>query len=357
MAEATRPKHIVVVTAALLQLSCCGAPAAELTGEVRENITPSKVENSQSASSDTTTAKEALNGKSAVLPAPIDNFKLGLELMKSCSYAKALDAFNAAARENPASAEPHFARARALLGLGRRDEAYKEFKLCTLLDPSGRMEQKCKSEIYMAGLGAPLDFNNQPRTITNLDLERATTNITNQAESEIQRVQDNALSRSNSIRRMDSESMMSPYPNSSGRWFGYGRFPTSRGGYVSLSCSGNRPGMSNWVGGGTYESNATRRARELSEGARLRSEALREAATGLNENMSNRPSEYSGVYLSPHGTNLFVRNYVNFEPVRPEPPEALEAKALSLAEDRKLTNSEKLVSRNMPGGRSRRRYK
>ena len=350
----TRSTLNVALFVVMLQIGCLSASAAELAGEISE--TKGRPETTQSSAD--ASATSGLVSKARVEDAtvkPIDAFQQGKEFMKSCRYDKALEAFNIAARENPASAEPHFARARALLGLGRREEAYKEFKLCMLLDPSGRMRHKCKSEIDFAGLAAPLDFSNQPRTITTQDLEKATTNITNQAENEIKRVQDEAVSRGAAIRKMDA-SVASSNPYSPSGWYVPGRPSRSGGGYISLSGTGGRT-SSNWAGYPRYESNAMRRATELAADARARSEAIREAASGLNESMSTRPSEYSGVYLSPHGTNLFVRNYVNFEPVRPEPPEALSAKALSLDDYRKFSSNQKPGCSYVPNSRGSRRYK
>lgn len=346
-----RPKTSLIA-AVILQATCLNAFAAELSGEVAESGTASSVKHvDNTAVADKPAASEKPTDAAATQP--VDFIKQGLEFMKSCDYGKALESFNAASRENPASAEPHFARARALLGLGRREEAYKEFKLCMLLDPSSRMEHKCKGEIDYANLGEHMDFSNQPRTISIGDLEKATTCITNQAENEIRRVQDDALSRSNSFRNMYNASMngyqLSPYsaygsygsnPYGSYGSNGWGRYSSSRGGYVSMSSSGGRPSISSWTGTVSNVSESMRRAAALSEDARIRSEAIRDAASGLNTSMSSRPSEYSGVYLSPHNTNLFVRNYVNFEPVRPEPPEALAAKALSLDDYRKYSHNQ-----------------
>lgn len=343
-----KPKRFLVA-AFVWQLGIPFALAAEsplgageslkgLAGTVEESVGSSK---SIAAPADRNVSEPSEKTKeTAQLPTrdTADPLLTGYKLMKSCSYAKAMEAFNRAARDNPASAEVHFGRAMALLGLGRREESLKEFKLAMLLDPSSRMAHKCKREIDYAGL-EKIDHSNQPRNITTSDLERTTTEISNKAESEIRRIQSEALRRFELIRRADSR-MPSAMRFGSEQNYPRSRYSGgSRSDYSTQSTFGGRAPVSNYVSGTTSGSRYSRysrqsegstRARAITEEARLRSAAIRDAAVGLNSSMSNRPSESSGVYLTPHGTNLFVRNYVNFDPVRPEPPEELSARTLSL---------------------------
>ena len=272
--------------------------------------------------------KSAAKAPPEPLP-PGDPLQVGFDLLKKLDYERALAAFNIAARANPTAPEPHFGRAKALLGLQRRDEALKEFKLCTFLDSSTANTEKCNKEIeyYTAKppVGAPL-------TVTSEDIEKSSTRITNQASTRINQIRNEAYSRgiglgrsSSSLSRNASHSI--PIPS----------MPPS------LSLNGAGGGMSArdyMIKNGTmrgYDSRSYNRSRAKdaaakAEDARRRAEAVRDAAIGLNRAMSTKPSDSSGIYLSPHGTNLYVRNYVNFDPVRPEPApaEALSAKQGSI---------------------------
>jgi tetratricopeptide (TPR) repeat protein len=227
--------------------------------------------------------------------------KDGFRLLKLHEYAKALEAFNQSAREHPDSAEPHFGRAKALFGLGRRAEAMKELKVCLLLDPSGAMSEKCKKEIDRA-TSRPPDLSN-PQTITSSDVEKSATKITNQAADQIRLIQKQASSRltSSPFRSNSDYTVSTPYSPP------YSRFSPRSSRHKSSRREDDY------------------RARAAAEDARLRSQAIRDAAMGLSTAMATKPSESSGVYLTPHNTNLFVRNYVTFDPVRPVPPQELTA--------------------------------
>ncbi len=225
----------------------------------------------------------------------------GFRLLQLHQYAKALEAFNQSARERPDSAEPHFGRAKALFGLGRRTEAIKELKVCLLLDPSGAMSEKCKKEIDRA-TSRPPDLSN-PQTITSGDVEKSATKITNQAADQIRLIQKQASAHlsSSPFRSNSNYTFSTPYSP-----------PFSRFSPRSSPPKGSRKGEDF-------------RARAAAEDARLRSQAIRDAAMGLSTAMATKPSESSGIYLTPHNTNLFVRNYVTFDPVRPAPPQELTA--------------------------------
>ncbi|MDZ4835502.1 MAG: hypothetical protein SGJ27_17140 [Candidatus Melainabacteria bacterium] len=329
-----KPKSLLFLTAVVWQTGCYAAPAAEpigeptagklskgLVGTVEQSTSDSgKVEgnlkvsesNAKDMAPDTVPTLADMSAKVEKDSERNlgDSLLTGYRFMKSCSYAKALDAFNVAARENPASAEPHFGRALALIGLSRREEALKEFKLTMLLDPSSRMAHKCQREIDFGGL-QKIDHSNQPRNITTTDLERTTSEITNCAAKEIQRIQADTLRRAESMRKMDRQAI-SPYSGGGTRYSRYSRYSgdsrysrysrhsnSRHSNYSSGSTSGGRSS-----GFASRDSDSAIRARALSQDVRLRGEALRDSATGLNSSMSSRPSESSGVYLTPHGTNL-----------------------------------------------------
>jgi len=71
-----------------------------------------------------------------------------------------------------------------------------------------------------------------------------------------------------------------------------------------------------------------------------RAEGVKESAAGLESQMLSRPAETSGVFLVPSGTNLYVRNYAHFDPVMPEPPQALHAVPLVLPQVLKIKEEE-----------------
>jgi tetratricopeptide (TPR) repeat protein len=259
---------------------------------------------------------------------PGDPLQVGFDLLKKLDYDRALAAFNLAARAEPANAEPHFGRAKALLGLQRRDEALKEFKLCTLLDPSANNTEKCNKEIEYYTAKAPAGA---PLTVTTEDIEKSSTRVTNQASSRINQIYSDAYARGVYINRSLSRSSR------------YHHIPIPSVPSSSLSLNGGGGGMSArdyYIKHGTlsgYDSRAYERSRRYdasakADDARRRAEAVKDAAVGLNHAMSTKPSDSSGIYLSPHGTNLYVRNYVNFDPAKPEPgpAEALSAKQMSI---------------------------
>ncbi|MBX3075101.1 hypothetical protein KF913_14315 [Candidatus Obscuribacterales bacterium] len=261
---------------------------------------------------------------------PGEPLQVGFDLLKKLEYERALAAFNIAARTNPTAAEPHFGRAKALLGLQRRDEALKEFKLCTLLDPSASNTEKCDKEIEYYTAKAPAGA---PLTVTSEDIEKSSTRVTNQASSRISQIHREAAARGLYLGRSSLGSKSSKY-----RHIPVPAMPSS-----SLSLNGGGGGLSAhdyFIRNGTlsgYDSRAYSRSRRYdaaakADDARRRAEAVRDAAIGLNQAMSTKPSDSSGVYLSPHGTNLYVRNYVNFDPVKqePVPTEALSAKQMSI---------------------------
>lgn len=212
----------------------------------------------------------------------------GSKLLKEKSYDQALDFFNTAARANPDSVDAHFGRAQALQALGRRHESVKEFQLCLLLKPNATLAAACNKELdYMTTRIPPT----MPLpTLSVKEVEKTSTTITNQASERIQALQKEC---------------------------NFLRTPT-------IVRPGRRPTIQ-------WTSSYSARSAE----ARRRSEALRECADALRNNMACKPSEWDGVYLSPQCTNLYVRNYVHFDAQKPEVVEPLKASQLSFSDVKK----------------------
>lgn len=237
----------------------------------------------------------------------------GFELLKAKSYDEALQVFNKAARENPDSVEAHFGRAQALEALNRREESVKEFELCLLMKPPEAIREVCDRELdYMTlrKTKAP-----QMPTITSHDVEKTATTITNQAAERIRGLQSDYFRKQVGVRpprfRHPQPSPF-PYPYTQSIHPMYPRHPGKfRPSYLDTD----------WY---------------------KRSVALRECADGLRREMSTKPSDYTDVYLSPAGTNLYVRNYIPIEPSkRAEPIEPLVAKPLSFSDTRSSTTKKK----------------
>jgi tetratricopeptide (TPR) repeat protein len=296
--------------------------------EITETAAPRAMSETAAALSVSKPATRAASENLPQTPESEDPLQRGMNLLKLRDYTRALAAFNAAARENPDSAEPHFGRAKALLGLNRRVEAQKEFRLCTLLDSSPLMFRRCNKEMDISPVVPP---DNTPKTVTGKDVEKSATRITNQASDHIKLIQTQAQARSESLARNNPAKSIR-----SGKTWGLST--SSNGDYdqtQNLSASEYlrlNGTLKGWTSPGRRKSGTDNSIKAISEDAYKRSQAVRESAGGLTHAMSTKPSESSGVYLTPHGTNLYVRNYVNFDPVKPEPPESLSAKQLTAEE-------------------------
>lgn len=227
----------------------------------------------------------------------------GFELLKAKNYDEALQVFNKAARDNPDSVEAHFGRAQALEALNRREESVKEFELCLLMKPPQAIKEVCDRELdYMT-----LRKTKTPQmpTVTSQDVEKTGTVITNQAAERIRALQSDYFRRQAGVRPPRFRHRFpSVYP------------PTYA---PMLPPYAMRPGKF--------------RPSYLDSDWYKRSMALRESADGLRREMSTKPSDYADIYLSPAGTNLYVRNYVPIEPSkRAEPIQPLLAKPLSFSD-------------------------
>lgn len=214
-----------------------------------------------------------------------------------------LKEFNLDARLHPDAPEPHFGRARVLQELGRSEEAVKEFRLCLLLNPSAGMRRACEREIDYLTLQPPTP---PPITITQQDLEKTSARITNQAADRIRLIQSQTSMQLASWARVQP-----PRP----------RFTRSTGRHT--------PARLDW------------RTQALTDYSRQRCRALAECAESLKSGMTTKPSAIASVYLSPHGTNLYVRNYISLDPVKPEPVQPLVATALSYQDTQKQAKKKK----------------
>jgi tetratricopeptide (TPR) repeat protein len=231
----------------------------------------------------------------------------GFYLLKVKDYAGALEVFNQAARENPDFVDAHFGRAQALEALNRRVESVKEFQLCLLLKPSAAQKAFCDKELDYMTLKPPAVALSP--TFTLQDVERTSTTITNQAAERITALQrqSRAFDRRSSLTSPFPFPTTFPYPSST-PYPSFSRYPRSR-----------------WSG---YDM-------ARSEDARRRSNAFRECAEGLKSEMATKPSDYTGIHLSPQNTNLYVRNYIDFDPVKSTVVDPIMATPLSYKDAKK----------------------
>ncbi|MBX9723907.1 MAG: tetratricopeptide repeat protein [Candidatus Obscuribacterales bacterium] len=274
-----------------------------------------------------------------------DALSSGFKVLNDGDSNKALELFNAAARQHPDSAEAHHGRARALAALGRKEEAVKEFKLSILLNPSDEIARKSKEglkglgEIVPESTAARRPTVSTPETVRAGDVEQSINKILKQSEEKIKDIQSSSESyasavynaRSNAHNRLMEQARQEAEEMKRSRVrFGRRFIPA-----FSQADINQRQAELQYRSMSSLERSKADYESRKSD-AQSRSLGIKQSAEGLQSQMLNKPSENSGVFLMPTGTNLYVRNYGHFDPVLPEPPEALHAVPLKLPEVLKM---------------------
>lgn len=259
----------------------------------------------------------------------------GHKCLERGENSKALEHFNLAARMNPASVEAHYGRACTLAQLGRTEEAAKEFKLTLLLGPSEDVAKKCHEKLNASeAKKRPVHAATPPGTVQAKDVESSISKILSQSEEKIKAIHSDAETYANGIYNSRSSSLNRALEQAKAEAQEEARRTRVRGrrGYYN-------PYANNYLQERQQElqfAYDNQMAKAKSDFQQRRNEAesramgIKSSAEGLESQMINKPSETSGVYLVPTGTNLYVRNYGHFDPVLPEPPEPLHAVPLKL---------------------------
>lgn len=227
------------------------------------------------------------------------DLEMGMKLFKSGQFNTALSSFNELARQYPDRADVHYWQGKCLQALGRATEAGKEFKLAMALGLPKNLEASCKecmgnaeeqSQQEQANAATP---EKKPVNLDPPQIKSSLDTIFKQTES---RMKDslNEGNRYSSASMRSRESVFRPWPGVRSAFP-----PRGRSGYSSRD--------------------------PYREAAQQRAVALNDAASGLESQMTIKPHKWSGVYLDPSNTNLYVRNYAHFTPETPEPLVPLQA--------------------------------
>lgn len=260
----------------------------------------------------------------------------GFKFLAAADYVQALRCFNIAARENPDSSEIHFGRATALNNLGRKNEALKEYKLALLLNPGRDLKKKLEA-------GLNLLQTNCSKVSGNAAVQPALSGTALEAEHSIGRIMSQSEDRINGIHTSAEKYASHLY---SGKLSQQKKIMEAAKQEADVLRNNAR-----WRGGmsfadiNEYEADIKRKSGYILNKARsdydnhrreaqLRAHGIKDSAEGLQKQMLEKPSETSGVFLLPKGTNLYVRNYGHFDPVMPEhiAPTPLSAVPLKLPE-------------------------
>jgi tetratricopeptide (TPR) repeat protein len=270
----------------------------------------------------------------------------GFKAMHTGDLSKALEIFNNVARARPDSAEAHYGRARTLEYLNRQQDALKEYKIALLLNPVESLSGLChehidrlsKPESLSAGAsGAPVTINSQ-------DVEQSINKILGESSEHIRTIQRDAEglattvynSRADALNRQVEQARMEADAMRHARTYRRGRR-----GYPVYSEADIRAREAEVQYKAASQMAAARSDFEMRRNdADKRAAGVKASAEGLESQMLTRPSETSGVFLIPSGTNLYVRNYAHFDPVLPEPPQALHAVPLVLPQVLKIKEEE-----------------
>ena len=259
----------------------------------------------------------------------------------SAQPEKALEFFNEAARANPDMADAHLGRACALRFLSRPDEALKEYRLTLMLNPSEQVARKCNEDIKAMERSAAESHKvdlPQP-SIGKNEVEKSMGDIMRQSEERIKSVHKDSEGYASNIYK---SSMASHYK-------ALERIKQQAEEMSTITRRGMRiPSPDAFALQAEMTARSQARLRyarsdydQRKREAQSKAVALKEAAEGLQSQMLQKPSETSGVYMVPNGTNLYVRNYAHFDPVVPEPPVPMQATAQKLPE---LLNAEQAGS-------------
>lgn len=270
----------------------------------------------------------------------------GIGALKEGNAQKALDFFNTACRQDPASAEAHLGRACALMKLERKDEAIKEYKLVLLLEPESQSAKKAADELARHGIisqGKAADKQGKessssqpgPATVRAKDVESSILSIQKQSEEKIQNIHADAEGLAHSIysSKMDAHNRLmerlrkeEEEMRKAKMMFGRRLVPAFSEEHIRDTFQGQHMRAAAYLG------KAKADYEDRKQEAESRALGIKSSAEGLQSQMISKPSESSGIYLDPNGTNLYVRNYGHFDPILPEPPVPLEAVPLKLPE-------------------------
>lgn len=267
------------------------------------------------------------------------SFADGQKALKDGDNIKALDIFNAAAREHPDNADAHFGRASVLSRLGRKDEAVKEFKLTLLLNPTDDVARSCREKLSALGIKSDAAHRSSapvataPLTVRTHDVEDSISKILKQSEEKITDIHNGSESFASSVynARSDAHNRAMERARQEAEEMRQAKIRFGRRLIPAFTEDQIRERQAELQ----YKSaSALERAKSDYEARKQEAESralgVKDTAEGLESQMINKPSETSGVFLVPNGTNLYVRNYGHFDPVMPEPPEALHAVPLKL---------------------------
>lgn len=272
------------------------------------------------------------------------SLKPGFQLIVSGQPEKALEFFNEAAREKADMPDVHLGRACALRFLSRPEEALKEYRLALLLNPSEAVARKCNEDIKaMERSAADAHKVELPQpSIGKNEVEKSVGDILRQSEERIKAVHKESENYATNIYKSSMASHYREMENIKRRaqdMSTYTRWGQRIPGIDSFSLQREQEARSQSrlkYARSDYEI----RKRE----AQSKAVALKDAAEGLQSQMLQKPSETSGIYMVPNGTNLYVRNYAHFDPVVPEPPAPLQATAQKLPEVVQAEQAETLKS-------------
>lgn len=280
------------------------------------------------------------SGAASELDSPSSACSDGFKALRDGDAVKALQVFNAACRERPDSVEAHFGRARALAQLGRKEEATKEFKLVLLLNPASELKAAAQDQLNSLkpkGEGAKQKRKEPVSAGTNTvrpqDVEGSISKMLKQSEERINSIQSSSESYANSVfnARSDAHSKAMEMAQQEAEEMRRMKVRFGRRFIPAFSEADIRQRQAELM----YKSaSALDRAKADYENrkqeAETRSMGVKASVEGLESQMINKPSETSGVFLLPAGTNLYVRNYGHFDPVMPEAPEPLHAVPLKM---------------------------
>lgn len=260
------------------------------------------------------------------------SLKPGFQLIMSGQADKALEFFNQAAREKPDSADVHLGRASALRFLSRPDEALKEYRLTLQLNPSEQVARKCNEDICaMERSAADAHKVDLPQAnIGKNDVEKCMSDIMRQSEERIKGIHKDAEGYATSIYKSSTAAHYKALENIK-RQVEEMSYVTPRGSRITTPDAFQL--QSELTARSQSRLKYARHDYELRrKEAQSKAVALKEAAEGLQSQMLQKPSDASGVYMVPNGTNLYVRNYAHFDPVVPEAPVPMQATAQKLPE-------------------------
>lgn len=223
-----------------------------------------------------------------------DSLSLAIQKYNAGRLHEALKLLNCAQYDVSRAAEAHYYKGCVLAKLGVHADAVREFKLAKLLDHTGTYSSLAKQALQAYGettqtdkaQAAAIQASAPPaprRLATPGQIERTAGTINSQARERIGRVWSEARMKTQDLPPW----MTSPTPRPSVPNFDPNRY---------RMYDPNSMRYSSWRGNREYDFH------------RQRAKGVAESAEGLVSLMT-REDDGKGVFLVPHGTNLYVRNY------------------------------------------------